>query len=476
MTSLRVLLIDPCEILWLGRARSPSTPVNVSLLSLFSYLRQHAVDDISLLDLSLEPGLHAPYSLEELPGFEDRCVELLSGYEYDIAAITCFTTYQYQATLVMARASRRARPDAIIVVGGWHSLSEPEDFVTPDGLIDFVVSGAGEKPLLAMARGQCRRTPGKTQIIRQQQLTPAEHAELRYRVREYVAAAPERYTTAFETGTQGFIATSRGCPFACVFCANSFDKPGWWALAIDTCLELIAEMRAALPSLECCYFGDALFGTQTKWRRDMLRALADGFPGLPTAVITRSDLMEPLDIELLAANRGMYVVLGVESLADEMITIMHKAANPRLYIERTMETVSRLKAAGVLHEVFIILDHPGETEATLAQTCASLERVLDRGGSVMTFRYMHFPQFVRDYETFNRQFGTQFRGDMRWWRHQRFTGPEMLQSQYVASSAPGESLEHAKARLEEGVQRAIALCTPFYRGAKTHGEVIGQML
>ena len=362
------------------------------------------------------------------------------------------------------------------MVGGWHSLSEPEDFVTPDCLFDFVVSGAGDKPLLAIARGDITRSPGRTQIIRQEQLTPAEHAALGYRIREYIAAAPPRYATAFATGTQGFIATSRGCPFACVFCANSFDKAGWWALPVDKCLELIGEMRDALPNLECCYFGDALFGAQTKWRRDMLRALADAFPNLPTALITRSDLMEPMDIELLAANRGVYVVLGVESLSPEMIRIMHKAANPDLYIEKTMETVSRLRAAGVLHEVFIILDHPGETEATLAQTRVGLERVIDRGGSIMTFRYMHFPQFVRDYASYQRLFGTQFLGDPRWWTDRRAAGPELLQSRYVASSADGESFEHAKDRIEQNVAQAIAFCAPFYRGAKTHGEVIGQML
>jgi radical SAM superfamily enzyme YgiQ (UPF0313 family) len=476
MKHLRVLLIDPCEILWLGRARSPSTPVNVSLLSLFSYLRHHDIDDISLLDLSLEPGLALPLGVDELAAFEDRCVDLLSGYEYDVAAITCFTTYQYQASLLVARASRRARPDAATVVGGWHSLSEPGDFVTPDCLFDFVVSGAGDKPLLAIARGEIRRTPGKTQIIRQEQLTPAEHTALRYLVRDYVAAAPSRYATAFATGTQGFIATSRGCPFACVFCANSFDKPGWWALPVDRCLELIAEMQAALPRLECCYFGDALFGAQTKWRREMLRALAGAFPNLPTAIITRSDFLEPVDVELLAANRGMYVVLGVETLAADMISVMHKATHPDAYVEKTMQAVSRLSAAGVLHEVFIILDHPGETETTLAQTCRNLERVVDRGASIMTFRYMHFPQFVRDYADYQRRFGTQFRGDLRWWMHRRATGPEMLQNQYVASSGPGEPFENAKARIERAVSEAIGRCAPFYRGAKTHADVIGQML
>jgi radical SAM superfamily enzyme YgiQ (UPF0313 family) len=208
----------------------------------------------------------------------------------------------------------------------------------------------------------------------------------------------------------------------------------------------------------------------------MLGALAQAFPDLPTALITRSDFLEPIDYELLAANRGVYVVLGVESLARDMIRIMNKAANPDHYIERTMETVTQLKAHGVRHELFIILDHPGESEPTLQETCANLERVVGRGASIMTFRYMHFPQFVRDYELNRRRFGTQYQGELRWWREQRLNGPEILQSKYVASSKSGESFDRAKERIESSVQRAIEFCTPFYRGVKTHGDVIGQML
>jgi radical SAM superfamily enzyme YgiQ (UPF0313 family) len=469
----RILLIDPSEIGWLGSSRAGSQPINASLLALFSYLRKGGIEDIQLLDLSLEP-LPRPRNAEELAKFEDAIVELLSDYEYDVAAISCFSTFQFQSTLLVARASRRVRPDAINVVGGWHSLSDPEDFVTSDKPFDFVVSGAGDKPLLAIAQGELRPTPGETRIIREPQLSPAEHAELTYRVHEYIEAAPERYFDEFLTGKQAFLSISRGCPHQCAFCAASYEKPGWEALPVDKCLALIEENREALPGLECLYFGDALFGAQTKWRREMLKAMGDHYPDQPMALITRADLLDVKDVELLARTRTL-VVLGVESLSVEMLKIMNKTRNPERYIERALELVALLRAHDVMHEVFIILDHPGETSVTLDQTCANLEKVIGGGTSITTFRYMHFPQFVRDYETNQKRFGTQFRGPLRWWNELRFWTPEMLQSMYVASRAEGESFEQAKARIDGGVTRAMEFFKPYYR-TKRHGEIIGQML
>jgi radical SAM superfamily enzyme YgiQ (UPF0313 family) len=469
----RVLLIDPSEIRWLGSSRAGSQPVNASLLALFSYLRQGGVADIQLLDLSLEP-LRRPESDADLPTFEDAVVELLSDYEYDVAAISCFSTFQFQSALLVARASRRARPEALNVVGGWHALSDPEDFVTEDVLFDFVVSGAGDKPLLAIAQNELRAVAGQAQIIREPQLSPAEHARLTYRVHEYIEAAPDRYLDHFITAKQAFLSISRGCPHQCAFCAASYEKPGWQALPVDKCLALIAENCEALPGLQCLYFGDALFGAQTKWRREMLKAMGDHYPDLPMALITRADLLDAEDVELLARTRVM-VVLGVESLSVEMLRIMNKTRTPERYIERSLELVSMLRANDVLHEVFIILDHPGETMVTLGQTCANLERVIGGGTSISTFRYMHFPQFVRDYERNQQRFGTQFRGPLRWWKQPQFWTPELLQSQYVASTASGETFEQAKERIETGVTRAMQFFQPFYR-TKTHGEIIGQML
>jgi hypothetical protein len=444
-------------------------PVKPELLALFSYLKRHGVDDVALLDLECE-SLSFPRYQEELAGFIDACSNVVASYDYDIMAISCFSTYSYQSALMFARISRRIRPEALVVVGGWHSLSESRDFIVRENLFDFVVSGAGEKPLLDIAQGRTTRGPNGTEIITAQPLTPADCAKFEYLYREYAEQAGSRYFSAFQTAPAAMLPISRGCPYGCVFCGNSLQaRRNWTALTVDRCISLIGQAKAAQPKLDTCYFSDAFFGVSRKWRREFLAEYARTFPDFPNVVITRVDFIEPPDVERFARSRT-FVLLGVESLSCPVLDIMRKTRHPGQYIERTREVIQWLREGHVPHELFMILDHPGETEETLAETRSNLEKVLGPFTSVVGFRYIHFPQFAHRYAEYQQRFGTELQAPLFWWREPAFCA-RSLSDRYVPSKRDSESFDVAKERMERAIAPYESLCREYARRTP-HGNVV----
>ncbi len=476
MRPRRVLLVEPGELFRRGRGRSPiRAPLRPGQLALYSHLREHRVDEVSCLDLDLEP-LPAPRSADDELALAARCAELLAGAAYDVAAISCFSTYSYPSAVLVARASKKVHPAATVVVGGWHCLSEAHDFTDLGGIFDVVVRGPGERPLLAVARGELRPTDG-TLVVDAPAFTRAEHAGLDYRLVDHVRQACARYAADFRAANAVMLPVSRGCPHACHFCGNSLSPDRrWLALPVSSCLSLVEQARAVFPNLEACYFGDAVFGASRRWRRELLQALARDFPGLPFVVITRAELLEHRDVELLAACSA-FVVLGVESLSPATLTAMRKTPDPTRYIARTGQVVRELRSNGVPHELYLIVDHPGESEESIRTTLAELDGLMGPLTTTMGFRYLHLPQFARAYDELRQRFGTELRGPVRWWQEPGMHDTDTLTRQYVPSKRQGESFDQAKERLEtalvplDGLLRRHARMVPHGTVARHLADV-----
>src|ERR1035441_11080983 len=124
----------------------------------------------------------------------------------------------------------------------------------------------------------------------------------------------------------------------------------------------------------------------------------------------------------------------------------------------------------VPHELFMILDHPGETEETLAETRSNLEKVLGPFTSVVGFRYIHFPQFAHRYAEYQQRFGTELQAPLFWWREPAFCA-RSLSDRYVPSKRDSESFDVAKERMERAIAPYESLCREYARRTP-HGNVV----
>ncbi len=129
-------------------------------------------------------------------------------------------TASFHVALTMAQRLKEKYPDCFIIFGGIHPTSMPEDCLShPE--VDIVVRGEGEGVLPALYRHLKNKGPWQSlEGISYRQKDLFIHNPLggclnidSFPPFPYHRFDPKRYDL-------GFIRTSRGCPYNCIFCSN----------------------------------------------------------------------------------------------------------------------------------------------------------------------------------------------------------------------------------------------------------------
>ena len=437
--SKKVLLIYPGQVL--VSTYGDTLQIKSSLLNLLSYLRTKGVADVEILDLALEHG--KPVRTEEdLASFHRMCEEKLGEYDFDIVGISCFSTFNYLSSVLVASLCKRSAPGALIVVGGWHCLVRPRDFDLSPGVFDFVVQGEGEKTLLQIIEGRVPSRGEGVTVVRGEPLNGNDYAGFEYDFEAYkthcrsLLNAPKVESVEFNL--------SRQCPFTCSFCDNrALGYQGWNVFSVEKSIGLVDKAVAAFEGLKSITFNEAVFGLDKRWRRGFLSALSKLRHNVVFLTQTRIDLLEEEDIDLLGELETLFCYFGVDSLSEKALAAMNKSNKPTVYIHKARENLSMLKELWIPFVINLILDHPGESHETLRETYANLKGILDEKVYIQTFQYYYWlPVFVDSYELYHARCGAMAEGNLEWWRDPDPAGA-MARSRYVPSSAPGEPFEAA---------------------------------
>ncbi|MEW6051014.1 MAG: radical SAM protein [Candidatus Zixiibacteriota bacterium] len=385
-----------------------SDEVKASQLVLASYLAQFF--PVEYMDLEVSIG--RPTSAVQIKRFERRVHEILQR-DFDVLAISCWTSLCYKAAMSVARIARELHPDRLIVVGGYHPTARPDDFVTADNLFDYVVRGEGELALRDIVQSfSTQGRPAATTTV----IGPTVYPE------QFPAVDWDIIDGLMKTEVPGQMNTltiylSRGCPFECSFCMESLKDHCWRPLspsvAVTQIREVIRRYNPAAVGL-----GDACFGVRPEWRKEFLSRLADLHPTCYILFETRPEFLDHDDIEVLSGLKAE-VQFGVESCSPMMLRIMNKSKQPEKFLDKFRQVSHLLSEREVVHGANLIFNHPGETQRTLEETFDFVDAELDRGPSSLIWTchgYMHFPGSAVDREQayFQKECGTQFLcGD--WW-------------------------------------------------------------
>jgi radical SAM superfamily enzyme YgiQ (UPF0313 family) len=383
--------------------------IKSSQLLLASYVSQYY--PVTYGDLEISIG--RPASRIQVRRYERQTREYLEKRRFDILAISCWTSLSYQATMITARVARALYPNCLIIVGGYHPTARPDDFLTSDHVIDYVIRGEGELALTAVAESFSAGRPPQTQVIVGQPLNPEQFADINWElVDEFIGAQ-------FPLGLGTLVVyLSRGCPFGCSFCMETLKNRRWRPLAADRAFEQIrrAGERYQVISIG---IGDACFGVHPQWRKRLLSQLAELNPPYWVLFETRPEFLDREDIDLLSRFKSQ-VQFGLESCSVEMLRIMNKTRQPERFLTRFREITALLSEKGVLHGANLICNHPGETQRTLDETFAYIDDVLTIPNSSLIWAchaYTHFPgsEVDRNRQMYEEQYGSQFLCP-DWWR------------------------------------------------------------
>jgi magnesium-protoporphyrin IX monomethyl ester (oxidative) cyclase len=291
----------------------------------------------------------------------DSFERLLKNRPFDLVAISSMTGAFNNAV----RLARIAKKQGItVVMGGFHPTALPEKVLDHE-CVDMVVVGEGEATFRELVEnGPSREVRG---------LVLKENGQLVFTgMRELIrdvdsirlplrSIRPKRFGEKSEDYTIDTIYTSRGCPWACSFCANDKMHKQWRGRSAENVVEEIAlihdpEKRKLLK------IWDANFLTNIRRVERICDLMIErGLTNFRIMTETRArDVVraEPILDKLHKAGLRK-VGLGIESPNPETLEKMNK--------RNTFDDVSRaielLKSKGIGVDGYFIVGHHSETEA-----------------------------------------------------------------------------------------------------------------
>jgi radical SAM superfamily enzyme YgiQ (UPF0313 family) len=302
--------------------------------------------------------------------------------------VTATTEARFSAAGVV-RAARAAVPDAWIAMGGPHPSSADRDTLEHLPELDAVIRGEGEEPLVA-ALGALRSGEGFSGVPA---LTwrgggggfgtnPAAAPETAARSLDSLPMPARdlvpwrRYRFALEVPGSGRLAaahlmTSRGCPWACEFCASpALFGRRVRAAGPERVLAEVLELRDRFGARAVWFFDDT-FTFDPERVRGICRLFLDRQLNLPWFCEVRAGTVDRELLELMRRAGCFSVGLGVESGDDGVLARTGKG----ITVAAAEALIADCDALGIGTYAFLILGHPGETADEAARTLDLVERL-----------------------------------------------------------------------------------------------------
>jgi len=166
------------------------------------------------------------------------------------------------------------------------------------------------------------------------------------------------------------LATSRGCPFHCNWCA----KPIWGQRYNSMSPARAAREVATLKGLGAARVNvlDDIFGLKPGWMEEFGAELSRLGAVLPFKCLSRADLLSETAVKALADAGCEMVWIGAESGSQRILDAMEKGTT----VEEIRAAASRLRAAGIKVAFFLQFGYVGETEDDVRATLDLVDGVL----------------------------------------------------------------------------------------------------
>lgn len=282
--------------------------------------------------------------------------------------IVATTLYLFNRRIIQGLLGRfrEVRPDCLLVAGGPECLGDNRNLV--GGVVDMAVRGEGERAFAELVRrwgrgesvfcipGVCGMEDG---VYRDNGI--AEVVEL--------DEMPNYYPAMLAGFKRPFVQleTSRGCPNGCLFCTSRKTTVRYKSLE-RVRAELEAIRGAGVRTVRLV---DRTFNLVTRRSLMLLRLFRDEFPGMRFHLEIDPGVMSDEVSEEIghAAPGTLHLEVGVQSLEDEVHSILQRRATP----QQTLEGVQRLAALnGVELHADLMSGLPGQTLNGLLEDVRSL--------------------------------------------------------------------------------------------------------
>ncbi len=356
----------------------------IGLKYLHSYLLDHGMESRILF----------------LPGFSkegiDPILEHISDFDPGSIGISLMSR-EFEDAALLTDSIKDRFPSTPVIWGGIHPMVDPEGSLKHT---DYVIRGEGEEALLRLARrlengegvedspnlalvrdGEVKMNPLCPLIRDLDTLSFPQHFPSNAFVQHKGKVKPlsgklfarySRYSGRFLSLT-----TTRGCPFSCAYCCNSFFQKlyGEKSIRKRSVGDVIEELRQAKDECSDIVFldiqDDCFLSYDLEWLKEFARSYKKEIGWKFVCRSTPAHMNEE-KVRVLKEAGLSWIMIGLQSGSARVEReIYNRKVSNRLFLETT-ELVHKYDIAGYYD---VILDNPYEREEETEQTLEVLLKI-----------------------------------------------------------------------------------------------------
>lgn len=277
-----------------------------------------------------------------------KVLDRILAFRPEVVGFCCYI-WNITAVYALVQMIKEELSDCVIVLGGPEVSYNPSEVLSHSILVDYVISGEGEKPFAQLLNainsgsevegisGLCYRKNGK--IVISEPHTPCEIPSSPY---------TERYFSALN-GRIAYLETSRGCPYCCAFCLSG-RCGGVRYYDLERAKEEI--LRLANSGTQTIKLVDRTFNANRSRANELFRFIVEHYgKDIPQGICFHfeiaGDLLDEETIQLLATTPAgsMQFEIGLQSFNIETLVAINRKTN----LEKLKKNISDLIANGNTH-------------------------------------------------------------------------------------------------------------------------------
>lgn len=312
----------------------------------------------------------------------DEYEKRITENEVEFLGITA-TIKQMQEAERVASIIKFRNPETTVIIGGPGPNSLPPKTVLRSGVIDIIVRGEAEETLPKVLEALQSGVPlegipnlvyfeNSTLVVTRKTAPPTELDKIPFPARDIFPQDAYLARWKENTGiTSVAIMSSRGCPFACIFCDKTVSGRG---LRIRSPRNVVDEMQILTEEyglLDDIFFYDDLFLSDRK----RVLAICDEIVKRELNISwSAQGRVDKVDLEMFKQMKKAgcsELYFGAESGSNRILGYLRK----KFTREQIIEVFRLCHQTGIKPGVYIIVGVPGETQEDINETKSLIKEI-----------------------------------------------------------------------------------------------------
>jgi radical SAM superfamily enzyme YgiQ (UPF0313 family) len=304
--------------------------------------------------------------IDEMAGQNTR--EEIEKWRPDIVGVTATTPFVADAYRVLDMCREKG---ILTVMGGVHASILPEEALQH---ADIVVKGEGEVAMLDIVRDNIRSGIISRPYIKNIDEVPLPARHLMQM--DFYLRVKDRFPNAFMLrfvplhARAASIFTSRGCPFSCIFCHNSWRDAPWRFNSPERVIFEIEQLIKTYGVEALHFIEDNFFASKPRVQK-ICNLLKEKKINIIWGANARVDSID-LEILQIAKDAGCREVLfGFESGSQRILNILNKKTT----VEQNKKAIELCNEVGLIPAGSVMIGNPTETIEDIRATQQFLREV-----------------------------------------------------------------------------------------------------